>query len=77
MKIGYLLQSGVPDIRAQSLTGPALHVKHVFEELQKLGHDIKLLAQLNFKLYLTSDLKNFQPITVPSHDQGALRLLER
>lgn len=77
MKIGYLLQSGVPDIRAQSLSGPALHVKHVFEELQKLGHDIKLLAQLDFKLYLTSDLKNFQPITVPSHDQGALRLLER
>ena len=40
MKIGYLLQSGVPDIRAQSLSGPALHVKHVFDELQKLGHDI-------------------------------------
>ncbi len=34
MKIGYLLQTGVPDMHSQPLSGPALHVKHIFEELQ-------------------------------------------
>ncbi|MFN8445497.1 MAG: glycosyltransferase family 4 protein [Caldilineaceae bacterium] len=76
MKIGYLLQAGVPDVRAQSLSGPALHVKHVFDELRGLGHDVKLLAQLDNQLWLTKDLVHYQQVVVPRHDRGPLRLFE-
>ncbi len=76
MKIGYLLQSGVPDVRAQSLSGPALHVKHVFDELRGLGHDLRLLAQLDNRLWLSDDLQEFRPITMALHDRGPLRLIE-
>jgi hypothetical protein len=41
MKIGYLMQAGVPDIRGLPLSGPANHVKYIFEELRNLGHEAK------------------------------------
>ena len=76
MKIGYLMQAGVPDIRSRPLSGPANHVKNIFEEIGKLGHKIRLLANLENELYVSDDLKRFRPVTVRM-DRGLLKLFEK
>ncbi len=76
MKIGYLMQAGVPNVRSQPPSGPANHVKNIFEELGKLGHKIRLLANLDNELCVSDDLKRFRPVTV-SMDRGLLRLFEK
>lgn len=77
MKIGYLMQTGVPDIRSDHPSGPAIHVKRVIEELGKLGHQVRLLAALDHRMWKSDNLVDFLPITVPSIDMGILHLLER
>jgi len=77
MKIGYLLQTGVPDLHSQPLSGPALHVKHIFEELQARGHQVRLLAHFGQRLWRSDDLRHYEPVTVQCMDQGAGRLGER
>ena len=75
MKIGYLMQAGVPDVRQRPLSGPAIHVKHVFQELQGLGHQVRLLAQLDQQLWKSDDLENFEPVSLPHLTQGPFRLV--
>lgn len=77
MKIGYLMQAGVPDLQAPLLAGPALHVKHVFTELQAVGHQVCLLACFAGRLWKSTDLQVYQPVTVRLLDQGPLRWFER
>ena len=76
MKIGYLMQAGVPDIRSRPLSGPANHVKNIFEELGKLGHKLRLLANIDNELWVSDDLERFQPVTVRM-DRGLLKLFEK
>lgn len=77
MKIGYLMQAGVPDMRQRPLSGPANHVKHVFEELHKLGHHVRLLAFLDGQIWQSDDLEDYQPVPLFWLDKGPLHLFER
>jgi hypothetical protein len=40
------MQAGGPDVRKHPLSGPAMHVLKVYEELQSLGHQVRLIAFL-------------------------------
>ncbi len=77
MKLGYLMQEGVPDMRRKPLSGPANHVVSVIRELQALGHQICLLARFGNSLFYSEDLEDYRPVTVGIMDQGLLRWLER
>jgi hypothetical protein len=55
MKIGYLMQAGVPDIRQRPLSGPANHVWQVYKQLEALGHQMTLLAVLDGKIWLSTE----------------------
>jgi glycosyltransferase involved in cell wall biosynthesis len=77
MRIGYLMQAGVPDIRQRPLSGPANHVWQVYKQLESAGRQMKLLAVLDGKIWSSTDLEAFTPITTPWLDRGPLRLLER
>jgi glycosyltransferase involved in cell wall biosynthesis len=76
MRIGYLLQSE-EEIRTPPFNGPANHIRQVVQELRGLGHDVRLLARLDEKLWGTDDLEKFIPIRVPAADKGLFRLVER
>jgi glycosyltransferase involved in cell wall biosynthesis len=77
MKIGYLMQEGVPDIRKKPLSGAANHVVFVIQELKKAGHQVFLLAKLDEKIYLSEDLENFKPVEVIFLEKGLLKFIER
>lgn len=77
MKIGYLMQSGVPDLQAVPLSGPAIHVKQVFEALTKLGHEVRLVAKDNGRILISDDLQTFTPAPATRFDRGLPRLFER
>ena len=73
MKIGYLLQAGVPDIRSYPLSGPANHVFHVYDALRGLGHQVRLVAKIDGRIWKTDDFRNFEPVAV---SVGPARLFE-
>ncbi|MDJ0753649.1 MAG: glycosyltransferase family 4 protein [Ardenticatenaceae bacterium] len=77
MRIGYLMQTGVPDMRHQPLSGPANHVKQVIRALWELGHEVSLLAIMDDKIWKSEDLHGFTPITPALVGRGPIRLFER
>lgn len=77
MKIGYLMQAGVPNVRQRPLSGPANHVKQVFNELRKLGHQVRLLAYLDGQIWLSDDLEAYKPVANLWLDRGLLHLFEK
>ena len=76
MKIGYLMQAGVPDIRQFPLSGPANHVKQVFKNLVDLGHQLRLIVFLDGQIWKSDDLKFFEPVVVNWLDNLILRNFE-
>jgi len=76
MRIGYLMQVGVPDMRVHPLSGPANHVKQVFNELQGLGHQVRLMAYMGGQIWQSDNLEDFEPISLPWIDKSPLWLLE-
>jgi glycosyltransferase involved in cell wall biosynthesis len=76
MKIAYLMQEGVPDIRKQPLSGAANHVLSVIQELKKLGHQVRLVVEMERKIYWSDDLESFTPL-VTGWDRGIIKLIER
>ena len=76
MKIGYLMQMG-EDIRRPPFNGPANHVRQVVAELQRQGHQVRVLYGLNERLWQTDDLEQFVPVPAPVLQRGPLRLGER
>jgi glycosyltransferase involved in cell wall biosynthesis len=77
MKIAYLMQAGVPDVRKHPLSGPANHVWHVFKELNNLGHQVRLLAMLDGQIWKSDNLEDYEPLSVRWLDKGPLKLLEK
>jgi glycosyltransferase involved in cell wall biosynthesis len=77
MKIGFLTQTGSPDLRTNPFDGPAVHVRQVILELKSLGHSVCLLAQWDGQILYSDDLEQFHHVRVPELDQGFRRLLER
>lgn len=51
MKIGYLLQQGF-DLGPQAANGPANHVSHLVEQLERLGHHVKIVNGLHGSVYV-------------------------
>ena len=76
MKIGYLMQAGVPDLLEFPLTGPANHVKQVFHELKVLGHQVRLLAIQDKQIWKTDDFEHFEKVSVRLFDQGFTKVSE-
>jgi len=77
MKIGYLMQEGVPDIRKKPLSGAANHVVSVIQELKKSGHLVILLIKLNERIYISDDLERFNPVEIRILDRGLIKFVER
>jgi glycosyltransferase involved in cell wall biosynthesis len=76
MKIGYLMQAGVPDVRQSLLSGAASHVLHTINELSKLGHHVRLIAFLDGKIWKTDDLKTFEAVSLVRYNKGLVRVFE-
>lgn len=77
MRIGYIMQAGVPNVRNYPLSGPANHVKNVIKEFQALGHEVCILAYLENAIWKSYDLNNFEPVVARFFDRGPLRWIER
>jgi glycosyltransferase involved in cell wall biosynthesis len=77
MKIGYLMQAGVPDVRHRPASGAANHVIQVFRALRSRGHEMRLLAVLDGEIFLSDDLEVFRPVRRRWLDDGPVRLFER
>lgn len=77
MKIGYIMQAGAAHILDKPFSGPAVHVRQVFTELQRMGHEVHLLARFDRQIMHSDDLASFIPVTVPHFDAGLFRLVER
>ena len=58
------MQAGVPDVRTQSLSGPASHVIQVIRNFQELGHQVCLVANFGGQIWKSNDFEVFEPITV-------------
>jgi glycosyltransferase involved in cell wall biosynthesis len=54
LRIGYLMQNGAPDLSAVS--GPQLHTAAVVRGLQKLGHQVRIVAIQKNRLGWSDDL---------------------
>lgn len=76
MKIGYLMQLGA-EIRSPPFNGPANHVRHVVQGLEKLGHEVQVLYRLNNQTWYSKGLEQFSPVNVDWTDQSLLHLSER
>jgi hypothetical protein len=77
VKIGYLMQEGGPDVRQSPLPGSANHVWQVFNELKALGHQMRLIARYDGKIWRSDDLRHFEQVIVHNYDNGLFRLVER
>lgn len=76
MKIGYLMQKG-EEIRKPPYNGPANHARHIVQELERLGHTVRILFRIEGGLWLSDDLQQFRRIQAHRIDRSALRLIER
>jgi glycosyltransferase involved in cell wall biosynthesis len=76
LRIGYLMQEGV-EIRRPPFNGPANHVRHVINKLERRGHRIRVLVRLEGRIWKSDNLSDFEPVTVRWMDKGVLRLFER
>jgi glycosyltransferase involved in cell wall biosynthesis len=70
------MQEGAPDVREPPFTGPANHVRHVFTNLQKLGHQVKLIARYDGAIWESDDLVDFNKIKSGELKIGYPRLFE-
>jgi glycosyltransferase involved in cell wall biosynthesis len=71
------MQAGAPDVRKRPLSGPAIHVLKVHEELQALGHQVRLVAFFDDKIWKSEDLNIFEQVEISWLDTGPLRWCER
>jgi len=76
VKIGYLMQAGVPDVRQFPLSGPANHVKQVITELNGLGHQVRLIMYKDGQIFQSDNLVNFERVSLRWLNSGLFRLFE-
>jgi glycosyltransferase involved in cell wall biosynthesis len=77
MKVAYVMDAGVPDVRHPAPSGPARHVRSVIRALRGLGHDVRLVARLDGDIWMSDDLEQFQRLTATAVEAGPWRLAER
>jgi glycosyltransferase involved in cell wall biosynthesis len=71
------MQAGAPDVRKRPLSGPAMHVVQVFKEIQALGHQVRLVAFYDNKIWKSEDLRIFEQVDVSWLNKGPVRWIER
>ncbi len=71
------MEAGVPDVRRTPPSGPAAHVLQTIRELKRLGHQVRLVAKLEGRIWATDDLMDYRPVTSARLDGGAFRMAER
>ncbi|HEX7976731.1 MAG TPA: glycosyltransferase family 4 protein [Anaerolineales bacterium] len=76
MRIGYLMQVGAPEVRHGPFSGPAIHVRQVIRELNRMGHSVRLLANQQGQTWKSNDLEAFEPVQVRRLEHGPLRWIE-
>ena len=76
MKIGYLMQAGVPDVRQYPLSGPANHVKQIIDSLKDAGHQLRLIANFGGQIWKSDDLEVFEPVNANWHENFILPKFE-
>ena len=76
MKIGYLMQLGT-DIRFPPFNGPANHTRHVVAELQRRGHSVHVLFNLERETWLSDGLDRFEQVTIKWTEYGPFRVIEK
>ncbi len=62
MKIGYLMQAGAPKMLSHPFSGPAVHVREVCVELRRLGHQVRVVSQLDGMIHYSDDCRAFVPL---------------
>lgn len=70
------MQVGVPDVRQSTLSGPANHVKQVFNELIDLGHQVRLLAYFDGIIWQSDNLVDFERVPLHWLDSRLFHLFE-
>ena len=63
------MQQGV-DILHPPFNGPANHVREVIQELERLGHTVRVLVRLDGQTWFSDDLETFEPIDISLAGSG-------
>jgi glycosyltransferase involved in cell wall biosynthesis len=77
MKIAYLMQEGVPEIKQSLFSGPANHVRQVINEIKKRGHQVQLVYKKKDRIWTSDNLEEFRPVSKYLFDQGILNFIEK
>jgi glycosyltransferase involved in cell wall biosynthesis len=74
MRIGFLMQNGVPDLNGGS--GPSVHVRAVIQHLQKRGHQVRMIVRDGRMILWTDDLIHYQEIRCNITHSSAFKFIE-
>jgi glycosyltransferase involved in cell wall biosynthesis len=75
MRIGYVMQNGVPDL--STVSGPQLHVVSVIRGLQQRGHTVRTVAPQGGRLQWSDDLSEWHPAQFTFSFSSWFRAVER
>jgi len=75
MRIGYVMQNGVPDL--STVSGPQLHVTAVIRGLQQRGHHVRTVASQGGSLQWSEDLTVWHPAPFSFSRSPWFRAVER
>ena len=74
LRIGYLMQEGVPDLNIVS--GPQLHITNVIKVLERLGHQVRTVAINNKEIVWSDDLSSWNRTECGICQSPMFRLIE-
>lgn len=75
LKIGYIMQANAADM--STVSGPQLHVKAVFEGLEKRGHQLRMVAIQRDQTQWTDDIQRWLPGQFSVSEQLPFRMVEK
>lgn len=75
MRIGYVMQNGVPDL--STVSGPQLHVAAVIDGMRQRGHAVRVVASQRGCLQWSDDLTEWRPAQSSFTHSPWFRTLER
>lgn len=75
LKIGYIMQANAADM--STVSGPQLHVKAVFEGLEKRGHQLRMVAIQREQTQWTDDIQRWNPAQFGVTERLPFRVMEK